>query len=242
MTPAHPPFDLYNENLCHGPLQFSKTDTHKSCVPLSRKCINCTPRRLLHVYQLRPELSTAWLRKCICCFPRCLLHVCPNNLYPSRRHGKELRCEGQIPHTPAPEDWDKTHNAADRYRTKVPWTWFHTTTFRVVLRNLGTQLLHLNIDRRTQLLPWPSTASEETDIQRVSKNWTMKVTGKSQSRRTGFNPRPSIWVYGGQKWSWEDLSPRDSAFHCQYYHTNPPYSNFILPTSTMRNRSSWQCL
>ena len=54
-----------------------------SCVQRSRNCISCVPRCLLHVYQLRPEMSTPsmtscvprLIRNCIRCVPRCLLHV-----------------------------------------------------------------------------------------------------------------------------------------------------------------------
>ena len=54
-----------------------------SCVQRSRNCISCVPRSLLHVYQLRLELSTPSMtscvprlvRNCIRCVPRCLLHV-----------------------------------------------------------------------------------------------------------------------------------------------------------------------
>ena len=46
-------------------------------------CISCVPRCLLHVYQLRPELSASCVSvasrgvcfTCISCVPRCLLHV-----------------------------------------------------------------------------------------------------------------------------------------------------------------------
>jgi len=36
-----------------------------SCVPRSRNCISCVPRCLLHVYQLRPELSTPNMTSCV---------------------------------------------------------------------------------------------------------------------------------------------------------------------------------
>jgi hypothetical protein len=36
-----------------------------SCVPRSRNCISCVPRCLLHVYQLRPELSTTSMTGCV---------------------------------------------------------------------------------------------------------------------------------------------------------------------------------
>jgi len=36
-----------------------------SCVPRSRNCISCVSRFLLHVYQLRPELSTPSMTSCV---------------------------------------------------------------------------------------------------------------------------------------------------------------------------------
>jgi hypothetical protein len=61
-----------------------------SCVPRSRNCISCIPRRLLQVYQLGPELSTPSMTSCvpqlvrnfISCFQSCLLHAylwCPDS-------------------------------------------------------------------------------------------------------------------------------------------------------------------
>lgn len=83
-------------------------------------------------------------------------------------------------------------NAADRYRTKVPWTWFDTTTVRLVLRSLGAQVVHLKIDHGTQLLPWTSVACDETDTQRVSENWSREVTGKPQSKTSYLEDPGSI--------------------------------------------------
>jgi len=61
-----------------------------SCVSRSRNCIIFVPRCLLHVYQLRPELSTTSMtscllllvRNCISCVPTCLLYAylfCPES-------------------------------------------------------------------------------------------------------------------------------------------------------------------
>jgi len=61
-----------------------------SCVSRSRNCITFVPRCLLHVYQLRPELSTPHtttcvlrlVTNCISCVPTCMLHeylVCPES-------------------------------------------------------------------------------------------------------------------------------------------------------------------
>ena len=56
-----------------------------SCVPRSRNCINCVPRVLLHMHQLRPELSTPnmtscvprLVRNCISCIERYGCTKCP---------------------------------------------------------------------------------------------------------------------------------------------------------------------
>jgi len=61
-----------------------------SCVPRPRKCISFVPRCLLHVYQLRPELSTPSMTNCvlllvtncISCVQTCLLYAylfCPES-------------------------------------------------------------------------------------------------------------------------------------------------------------------
>jgi len=57
----------------------------RSCVSRSRNCISCVPKCPLHVYQLRPELSTPnmtscvpWLvRNCISCIERYGCTKCP---------------------------------------------------------------------------------------------------------------------------------------------------------------------
>jgi len=36
-----------------------------SCAPRSGNCISCAPKCLLHVYQLRPELSTPSMTSCV---------------------------------------------------------------------------------------------------------------------------------------------------------------------------------
>jgi len=54
-----------------------------SCASLLRNCISFVPRCLLHVYHLRPDLSSPsmtsclprWVRKCISCVPTCLLRA-----------------------------------------------------------------------------------------------------------------------------------------------------------------------
>jgi len=55
-----------------------------SCVPRSRNCIRCVPRCLLHVYQLRPELTPnitscvpRLVRNCISCIERYGYTKCP---------------------------------------------------------------------------------------------------------------------------------------------------------------------
>jgi len=56
-----------------------------SCVPRSRNCISCVPRCPLHMYQLRPELSTPSMtsciprlvRNCISCIERYGCTKCP---------------------------------------------------------------------------------------------------------------------------------------------------------------------
>jgi len=61
----------------------SSSGGNTSCVQRSRNCISCVPRCLLHVYQLRPELSTPSMtscvprvvRNCISRVPRYLLHM-----------------------------------------------------------------------------------------------------------------------------------------------------------------------
>ena len=71
-------------HLCTGFATVTSLWGSTSCVPRSRNYISCVPKCLLHVYQLRPELSTPSMtscvprlvRNCISCVPGCLFHAC----------------------------------------------------------------------------------------------------------------------------------------------------------------------
>jgi hypothetical protein len=54
------------------------------------------------------------------------------------------------------------------------------------LQQPSTQLLHLNSNRGTQLLLWPSAASDATDTQPLSEEWPRNATSKPRFTNTRF--------------------------------------------------------